>query len=103
MAEQILGDIEAEIADGGSGGHAQTATLKEAFSTDERYVRVSWVNVGAIVFHELTAINIIMSYSNVILDNILGDDSSSGFTARQGTYVVALCNLFGACMSVWSM
>ena len=82
MAEQILGDIEAEMAGGASGGHAQTATFIEAFKSDERYVRASWVNVGAMIFHELTAINIIMSYSNVILENILGEDSKSGFSAR---------------------
>ena len=56
----------------------------QAFITDERYTRASWVNIIGMIFHELTAINIIMSYSNTILEDILGDpdQQTSGFTAR---------------------
>ena len=66
------------------GDHAQKATLKEAFFKDERYTRASWINVVCMIFHELTAINIILSYSNEILKKILGDadEDTSGFTAR---------------------
>ena len=72
------------MSGGAAGGHAQKATVKEAFVTDERYKRASWVNVGCMIFHELTAINIILSYSNKILENILGPPATdpSGFTAR---------------------
>ena len=59
------------------------------------------------IFHELTAINIIMAFSNTILEDILGDPdeqtSSSGFTARQGTYVVGLVNFLSACLSILSL
>ena len=54
------------------------------------------------IFHELTAINIIMSYSNTILENILGDDTS-GFTARQGTYVIGLVNFLSSVISMASI
>lgn len=73
LAEQIYGEIEAKMNGANGGGDAQKATLKEAYKTDERYVRASWVNFFAMIFHELTAINIIMSYSTTILEDILGD------------------------------
>lgn len=54
------------------------------------------------IFHELTAINVIMAYSNTILENILPDptEQTSGFTARQGTYVIALTNLISSVLSI---
>ena len=64
-------------------------TLKAAFFTDERYRRASWVSLIYIIFHELTGINVIELYSNTILETILGTDTS-GFTARQGTYVLSM-------------
>ena len=53
---------------GACGVHAQKATLKEAFFTDERYKRASWVNIAGIIFHETTAINVILLYSTTILE-----------------------------------
>ena len=58
---------------GACGEAAQKATLKQSFLTDERYTRASWINLIAIIFHQLTAINIIMPYSNTIFEKILGD------------------------------
>ena len=59
------------------------------------------------IFHELTAINVIMAFSNTILEDILGDPdeqkSSSGFTAKQGTYVIGLVNFLSACLSILSL
>ena len=59
------------------------------------------------IFHELTAINIVLAFSTTILEDILGDPdeqtSSSGFTARQGTYVVGLVNFLSACLCILSM
>ena len=87
---------------GACGKAAQKATLKQSFLTDERYIRASWINVIAMIFHELTAINIIAAYSNTIFENILGDpdQQTSGFTARQGTYVVGAVNFLGSCLSI---
>ena len=53
----------------------------EAFFTDERYRRASWVNICQIIFHELTGINVILMYSSTILETILGTDSKD-FNAR---------------------
>ena len=97
--------IERKLGGKENGDHAQKATLKEAYVTDERYVRASWVNFFAMIFHELTAINIVMAFSTTILDDILGDpdEQTSGFTARQGTYVVGLVNFLSACLCILSM
>ena len=99
--------IERKLGGKDNGDHAQKATLKEAYVTDERYVRASWVNFFAMIFHELTAINIVMAFSTTILDDILGDPdeqtSSGGFTARQGTYVIGLVNFLSACLCILSL
>ena len=77
-----------------------SVTYKEAFCSDERYTRASWINVVYIVFHELTGINIILTYSNTILENIIGD-KTSGFNARTGTYMVSLANFFSSVLGIW--
>ena len=77
-------------------------SLKEAFITDERYTRSSWVNVVMIVFHELTGINVVLMYSSTILENILGTDPGS-FNARQGTYLVAIVNLLSSFTSIFTV
>ena len=76
-------------------------SLKDAFWHNENYRRASWINIANVIFHEATGLNIILQYSNTILDDILGD--SGGFTARQGTYVVGLVNFFASMMSVWTV
>ena len=58
------------------------ATIKEAYKTDERYVRASWINFVNMIFHELTAINVVLAYSTNILEDIFGTDPDQGFTAR---------------------
>ena len=55
--------------------------LREAFLKDENYMRASWINIANVIFHELAGINVILQYSNTILETILGD-TSSGFTPR---------------------
>lgn len=70
--------------------------------TDENYMRASWVNVANMFFHEVAGINVILQYSNTILDTILGD-SSSGFNARTGSYMISLTNLSAAIVSVWTI
>ena len=70
--------------EGAKQGKATKATIKEAFVTDERLKRASWINVYCMIFHELTAINIVLAYSNDILTNILGEpgEETGAFTAR---------------------
>mmetsp|Transcript_10791 Transcript_10791/g.13538 ORF Transcript_10791/g.13538 Transcript_10791/m.13538 type:complete len:171 (+) Transcript_10791:857-1369(+) len=84
------------------GDAAQKATLKEAFWTDERYVRASWVNVIAMIFHELTAINVVLAYSTKILSGIFPEDTE-GFNARDGTYMVGIFNFSGSFLSILTM
>ena len=79
-----------------------SVTLKEAFLTDERYTRASWVNVVMIVFHELTGINVVLMYSSTILEGILGTEPGT-FNARQGTYMVATANLLASFTSIFTV
>ncbi len=51
----------------------------------------------------MAGINVILQYSNVILDNIIGDDDTSGFSARTGTYMISLINLLAAALSVYTI
>jgi hypothetical protein len=51
------------------------------------------------IFHELTGINVIMQYSAVILESVLGSQEK----AKVGTYVVAATNLLGSVMSLYTV
>jgi hypothetical protein len=48
------------------GNNTSKKSLKDALF-DPEYRRATWVNLGYIVFHELTGINVIMLYSNTML------------------------------------
>ena len=76
IAQEILEFISSTIQKAST-----SVSLKEAFITDERYTRSSWVNVVMIVFHELTGINVVLMYSSTILETILGTEPGS-FNAR---------------------
>lgn len=54
------------------------------------------------IFHELTGINVVMMYSNTILESILGT-GTSGFTARQGTYLLSIASLLSAFSAIWTV
>ena len=95
MAEEISQFIASTIQK-----QSTRVTYGEAFCSDERYTRASWINVIYMVFHELTGINVILAYSNTILLHIFGD-KTSGFTARTGTYVISLVNFFSSFMSIF--
>jgi len=56
------------------------------------------------LFHELTAINVILAYSTTILEDIYPDPQPAGsFTAREGTYVVGLTNFLASVLSIGTM
>lgn len=76
-------------------------TLKEAFWSDPEYVRCQWVNVGQIIFHELSGINVIYIYSNVLLNRILVPGST--FTPRTGTYLIAIANVAAFVVAIWTI
>jgi SP family facilitated glucose transporter-like MFS transporter 8 len=56
------------------------------------------VNVGYIIFHELTGINVIMLYSNQMLKQMHSADKK-GLTARQGVYIIGVINMLASLMS----
>lgn len=64
-----------------------------------KYRRATWVNVGYIVFHELTGINVILQFSNQIFTQM--HDSGSSLTPRTGTYITGFANMFGALLSCY--
>ena len=77
-------------------------SLNDAFCADEKYTRASWINVTNITFHELTGINVILLYSNTILETILGD-SDSGFNARTGTYMISAINTLSSFLCIFTV
>ena len=95
LVEEISEFIESTIQK-----KSTSVTYADAFCKDEKYVRASWTNVAYIVFHELTGINVILTYSNTILKNILGD-KTSGFNARTGTYCVSVANTLSSMAGIW--
>ena len=76
-------------------------SYREAFCSDERFARSSWVNVVNMINHELTGINVIMAYSNTILTNILGD-AKTGFNARQGSFIIAVISTLSTVAGIWT-
>ena len=76
-------------------------TYSEAFCTDERFTRGSWVNIVNMINHELTGINVILAYSSTILEKIFGT-ASGGFNARTGTYCIAGVNALAAVGGIWT-
>ena len=78
-------------------------SIQQALCKDENYMRATWVNIADIFFHEMTGINVILQYSNTILENIFGDDTSSGFNARTGTYVISWINFLSAGLAVYTI
>jgi len=67
-------------------------TLSEAFCNNPQYKRASWVNIGHIILHELTGINVITGYANIILANISG---GSGLSPRMGSIIITLMGVLG--------
>jgi hypothetical protein len=45
------------------GSDSSSLTLKDAVA-NPKYRKATWINIGYIIFHELTGINVIMLYSN---------------------------------------
>jgi len=54
------------------------------------------------LFHELTAINVVLAYSTAILEMLFGT-SSQGFNARDGTYLIGLINFLSSSLSIVTM
>mmetsp|Transcript_4389 Transcript_4389/g.7429 ORF Transcript_4389/g.7429 Transcript_4389/m.7429 type:complete len:234 (+) Transcript_4389:876-1577(+) len=77
------------------GSNTSEQSLKVAL-TDPMYRRATWVNIGYILFHELTGINVIILYSNSIFKSMSG---SGSITPKQGTYLVGFSNMIASLVS----
>ena len=81
-----------------SSDETSKVTFSQAFITDEKYVRASWVSIMIIIFSELTGFQAIMLYSNLIFTGIFGDDSI--ISPREGTYLIAAVNFIASFVSI---
>lgn len=79
------------------GSDSSGLTLVDAL-VDPRYRRATWVNVGCMVFHELTGINVIMLYSSQMLAEM--HKSGKGLSPRAGTYLIGAVNALSSLLSI---
>lgn len=79
-----------------SGNDTNNLTLKDAL-WNPTYRMATWVNIGYIIFHELTGINVILLYSNTILAK------SGKFKPRTGTQIIGDIDVFGTFCSIFAV
>jgi len=80
-------DLYIEQIKKSSGSDFSGLTVKDAL-VDPQYRTATWVNVGYIIFHELTGINVINLYSTTIFKHIQDPNKNIWLTPRRGTYLV---------------
>ena len=80
------------------GANSSGLTLKDALCND-RYRKATWVNLGYIVFHELTGVNVIALYSNQMFKQM--QTPSFKITPREGTYLVGVVATLSTLVSVF--
>ena len=80
------------------GKDSSKLTLKDAL-VDRKYRKATWVNIGYIIFHELTGINVIMLYSTEIFKSMKNSDGENTIKPRTGTILVGLIDVVGATMA----
>ena len=83
-----------------SGQASSGLTLGDAL-WNPKYRRATWTNIGYIIFHELTGINVITIYCNTIFHNM--SSGEGGLSPRTGTYLVGIVNFlasFGSTQTV---
>lgn len=66
-----------------SGKNTSNLTIKDALF-NQQYRKSTWVNIGYIIFHELTGINVILLYTSIIFKE-LKSNHSSNIDTRQAT------------------
>lgn len=76
-------------------------SLRQAYWSDERYTRASYVSLMIIVFSELTGFAAIMLYSNSMFSNIFG--AHGAISPREGTYMIASVNFLASFMSIFTV
>lgn len=80
-----------------SGKKSSNLTLNDALF-NEQYRRATWVNIGYIIFHELTGINVINLYCNTIFRE-MESSGNSFLTPRQGVYLVGVAQFLASFIS----
>ena len=92
MAHKFIDRIRAS-----SGKKSSDLTLRDAL-VNPQYCRATWVNVGHMIVHELTGINVIVLYSNTIFKD-MDENGRAIFTPRQGVYLVGLVAFLSSFLS----
>jgi Na+/melibiose symporter-like transporter len=72
--------------------------LKDAVA-NPKYRKATWVNIGYIIFHELTGINVIMLYSTEIFKQMKNSEGENTIKPRTGTILVGFIDVVGAAMA----
>ena len=78
-----------------------TVTLKEAFFTDEKYMRASWVSVLTLAFLVFNGYIPTAGYANNLFSFFLDNDTF--INPRQAVYIYATTQLVGSLVSMWSV
>ena len=76
-------------------------TLKEAFITDERYTRASWVAVLLVFFIILNGYVAVFMYANQLFTEFLGDDSF--IKPRDAVYCLSATQFAASLVSFWTV
>lgn len=80
-----------------SGNKSTNLTLNDALFNDQ-YRTATWVNIGYIIFHELTGINVINLYCNTIFKQ-MASNGNAVLTPRQGVYLVGIVSFLSSFLS----
>lgn len=64
-----------------------------------QYRRATWINIGYIIFHELTGINVIILYSTTMFKEM--HKGGGGISPKTGTYIVGFTNAFTSFIAVF--
>jgi hypothetical protein len=81
-----------------SSAETSRVTVAQAYCTDEKFKRASWVSLMIVVFTELIGFQVIILYSNIIFGEILGDNGV--ISPRHGTYLIATVNFVASFISI---
>jgi len=90
-AEKYMERIRSMSGKGSSG-----LTLRDALFNPQ-YRKGTWVNIGYMVFHELTGINVINLYSHKIFQDMKAN--GGGINVRDGVTIVGIANLIASLIS----
>lgn len=70
-------------------------------TSNPKYRKATWVNIGYIIFHELTGINVIMLYSTEIFKTMKNSEGENTIEPRTGTILVGFVDVVAATMAFY--